>query len=185
MRTRAGWWSRRESRDSPPSSTSCSPITTPEVGSMMMSVLATPSGEGMPMAIPVLPSTFACLSPTVTPGVRAAALYRAARRSAGTTPLRGPSAIATNASLSGTSRSPSSVRRWCPAGPVDPWQTAGFLDGRADDKPPQWLTRSQRRATDPAYAPRTIGGYLNFRESLTLQSKRLATTAHHDRAGTR
>ena len=34
---------------------------------MMMPVLATPSGEGMPMVIPVLPSTFACLSPTMTP----------------------------------------------------------------------------------------------------------------------
>ena len=68
---------------------------------MMMSRLATPSEVGIPTAMPVLPSTVACLSAIVTPRMCAAALYRATRRSAGTTPVRRPSAIVTNASLSG------------------------------------------------------------------------------------
>ena len=59
---------------------------------MMMWRLATPSEVGIPMAMPVLPSTVACLSAIVAPGMSAAALYRAARRSAGTTPVRRPSA---------------------------------------------------------------------------------------------
>ena len=53
------------------------------------------------MAIPVLPSTVACRAPTVTPGMRAAALYSAARRLAGTAPVRRPSAIVTKAAISG------------------------------------------------------------------------------------
>lgn len=73
--------------------TTRSPISSPVAGSTMMSVRVFLFGCSIPIAVPTLPPRFPSLSTTVTPGMSAAALYSAARRSAGTTPVRRAAAM--------------------------------------------------------------------------------------------
>lgn len=80
---------------------SLSPISSPVAGSMMMSIRVSLFGLSIPIPVPTLPSRFACLSTTVTPGMSAAALYSAARRSAGTTPVLSAAAMLSSVSASG------------------------------------------------------------------------------------